>query len=430
MKNRDMKLSDLIEIKHGFAFKGEFFSDIPTTYILATPGNFAIGGGFQWGKMKYYNGALPDGYCLSEGDIIVTMTDLSKEADTLGYAASVPASTDTLLHNQRIGKIIPKKDVNLRFIYWLMRSPAYRHEILASYTGSTVKHTSPSRILSFEFPCPSPEDQHRIALILDFLDDKIDLNRRTNETLEAMARALFRDWFVDFGPTRAKMAGESPYLAPELWELFPDRLDDEGKPEGWLDGTIGNWANLNSLSWKRQNYPETVNYLDLSSVKHGIINDISKMSTQEAPSRAQRILRTGETVIGTVRPGNGSYAYIDREGLTGSTGFACFYAEDKKFREFVYFALTDKENIDRLTHLADGGAYPAVRPDVVADTSCILSEQTVSAFHSVVSSWMNKISANNIEIHTLAQLRDLLLPKLMSGEISIRDAEKMVEDAA
>ncbi|GBQ36852.1 restriction endonuclease S subunit [Acetobacter fabarum DSM 19596] len=249
-----------------------------------------------------------------------------------------------------------------------------------------------------------------------------------NETLEAMARALFRDWFVDFGPTRAKIAGEAPYLAPELWELFPDRLDDEGKPEEWLDGTIGNWANLNSLSWKRQNYPETVNYLDLSSVKHGIINDISQMSAQEAPSRAQRILRTGETVIGTVRPGNGSYAYIDREGLTGSTGFACFYAEDKKFREFVYFALTDKENIDRLTHLADGGAYPAVRPDVVADTACTLSEQTVSAFHTVVSSWMNKISTNNIESHTLAQLRDLLLPKLMSGEISIRDAKKMVED--
>lgn len=167
MKNRDIKLSDLIDIKHGFAFKGEFFSDIPTAYILTTPGNFAIGGGFQWGKIKYYNGSLPDEYCLSEGDIIVTMTDLSKEADTLGYAASVPKSVKILLHNQRIGKIIPKKkDVNLRFIYWLMRSPAYRNEILASYTGSTVKHTSPSRILSFEFHYPSPEDQCRIALIL------------------------------------------------------------------------------------------------------------------------------------------------------------------------------------------------------------------------------------------------------------------------
>ena len=72
-----------------------------------------------------------------------------------------------------------------------------------------------------------------IASILGALDDKIDLNRRMNETLEAMARAIFKDWFVDFGPTRAKMEGGAPYLAPEIWALFPDRLDDEGKPEGW-----------------------------------------------------------------------------------------------------------------------------------------------------------------------------------------------------
>ena len=76
-------------------------------------------------------------------------------------------------------------------------------------------------------------EQTAIASILGALDDKIDLNRRMNETLEAMARAIFKDWFVDFGPTRAKMEGRAPYLAPEIWALFPDRLDDEGKPEGW-----------------------------------------------------------------------------------------------------------------------------------------------------------------------------------------------------
>ena len=75
-------------------------------------------------------------------------------------------------------------------------------------------------------------EQRAIAAILGALDDKIDLNRRMNETLEAMARAIFKDWFVDFGPTRAKMEGRAPYLAPEIWSLFPDRLDDEGKPEG------------------------------------------------------------------------------------------------------------------------------------------------------------------------------------------------------
>ena len=80
-------------------------------------------------------------------------------------------------------------------------------------------------------PCFACREQDAIASILGALDDKIDLNRRMNETLEAMARAIFKDWFVDFGPTRAKMEGDAPYLAPQIWALFPDRLDNEGKPE-------------------------------------------------------------------------------------------------------------------------------------------------------------------------------------------------------
>src|SRR5574344_1031407 len=84
------KLGDLVDIKHGFAFKGEFFSEPPTTYQLTTPGNFAIGGGFQSGKSKFYNGPILDDYVLKVGDLLVTMTDLSKAADTLGYAAKVP----------------------------------------------------------------------------------------------------------------------------------------------------------------------------------------------------------------------------------------------------------------------------------------------------------------------------------------------------
>ena len=81
-------------------------------------------------------------------------------------------------------------------------------------------------------------EQRAIAHVLGTLDDKIELNRRMNETLEALARALFKDWFVDFGPTRAKMEGRDPYLAPELWDLFPDKLDEDGKPEGWEDGKV------------------------------------------------------------------------------------------------------------------------------------------------------------------------------------------------
>ena len=88
-------------------------------------------------------------------------------------------------------------------------------------------------------PCPPVATQHAIAAVLSALDDKIELNRRMNETLEASARALFRDWFVDFGPTRAKAEGRSAYLAPDLWSLFPDRPGDDGVPEGWKWSTIG-----------------------------------------------------------------------------------------------------------------------------------------------------------------------------------------------
>ena len=102
---------------------------------------------------------------------------------------------------------------------------------LAIGTFGSVQPRSTSSSSSCHLPPLAEQDA--IASILGALDDKIDLNRRMNETLEAMARAIFKDWFVDFGPTRAKMEGRAPYLAPEIWALFPDRLDDEGKPEGW-----------------------------------------------------------------------------------------------------------------------------------------------------------------------------------------------------
>jgi type I restriction enzyme S subunit len=176
--------------------------------------------------------------------------------------------------------------------------------------------------------------------------------------MEAMARALFKDWFVDFGPTRAKMAGHTLYLAPDLWALFPDRLDDDRKPEGWQWGTLGHVATLNSESWSRANYPACIDYVDLSNTKWGTIESTQPHEQDKAPSRAQRVLRSGDTIVGTVRPGNGSYALVGTAGLTGSTGFAVLRPLRPACREFVYLAATAPDNIVRLSLLADGGAYP------------------------------------------------------------------------
>jgi type I restriction enzyme S subunit len=127
------RLGDLIEVKHGWSFKGEFFSDEPTGYLLLTPGNFAIGGGFQFAKPKYYSGSFPEEFILKPGDLIITMTDLSKEADTLGYPALAPDLPDLIcLHNQRLGKVIPidSNKIDLRYLYYVCCLREYRDEIL------------------------------------------------------------------------------------------------------------------------------------------------------------------------------------------------------------------------------------------------------------------------------------------------------------
>ncbi|ADE14071.1 restriction modification system DNA specificity domain protein [Nitrosococcus halophilus Nc 4] len=198
---RPVILGSLLEIKHGYAFPGKEITTKETNDVLVTPGNFEIGGGFKASKLKYFEGEVPEEYVLAEGDLIVTMTDLSRDGDTLGYSALVPKfDGKRLLHNQRIGLVLVKSDeVSSAFLHWLMRSREYRFYVLGSATGSTVRHTSPERIKQIELEIPSdPKEQEAIAEILSSLDEKIELNRKQNRTLEAIAQALFKRWFVEF----------------------------------------------------------------------------------------------------------------------------------------------------------------------------------------------------------------------------------------
>jgi type I restriction enzyme S subunit len=156
---QETKLNEIIKVKHGYAFGGEFFSDIETDDILITPGNFKIGGGFNYSKFKYYNGKYPSDYILSEDDLIVTMTDLSKDGDSLGYSALVPTIVNKrLLHNQRIGKVDLKgKEIIKYFLYFTMRENNYRNFVLGSATGTTVRHTSPDRICDYNVKIPNDD---------------------------------------------------------------------------------------------------------------------------------------------------------------------------------------------------------------------------------------------------------------------------------
>jgi type I restriction enzyme S subunit len=356
------------------------------------------------------------------GDVVMTT-----EAP-MGEVIQLDAETVRYALGQRIvcmrGK--PQKLDNT-FLRYLLISPAQQAKLSSYATGTTVLGISQKALRSVPVSYPRFDEQKRIGELLGALDDKIELNRLMNETLEAMARAIFKDWFVDFGPTRAKMEGHAPYLAPDIWSLFPDRLDDGGKPEGWSVGSLSDIAVLNPESWSRANYPELINYVDLSNTKWGIIEAVTQFTSDAAPSRAQRILRPGDTVVGTVRPGNGSYAVVSADSLTGSTGFAVLRPIKLIYREAIYLAATSKENIGRLAHLADGGAYPAVRPELVAATELAAAPEGVfSAFSAATSALVDRAEANKSENYTLAVTRDFLLPKLMSGEVRVKDAAKHI----
>jgi len=281
-------------------------------------------------------------------------------------------------------------------------------------------------------------ERSAIAHILGTLDDKIELDRRMSETLEEMARALFKAWFVDFEPVRAKMEGrwrrgESlPGFPAHLYDLFPDRLvqSELGEiPEGWKVGTLADLAALNPESWNDTTRPRRINYVDLSNVKWGRIEKVVAYDRTKAPSRAQRVLRPGDTIVGTVRPGNGSYAFISDDGLTGSTGFAVLRPRKRECVEFIYLAASSADNIEALAHVADGAAYPAVRPQVVAGSQVVLPpDEILSQFSKVAGPILIRVARNDNESRTLAGLRDALLPKLILGEIRVKDAESFLKE--
>ncbi len=186
-------LGDLINIKHGYAFKGEFFRTEPPGDILLTPGNFAIGGGFKDDKFKYYVGEVPEDFVLGEGELIITMTDLSKAGDTLGYPAIIPPPrSGRYLHNQRLGKVILKPNISVSklHLYYLLRTDTYRNEILASATGTTVKHTSPDRIKAFEFPFINNGISLIFEKIIEPLYKKITFNDEQSRTLASIRDSL------------------------------------------------------------------------------------------------------------------------------------------------------------------------------------------------------------------------------------------------
>jgi type I restriction enzyme S subunit len=316
--------------------------------------------------------------------------------------------------NQQLNSIVTE-EINPEFVYYALLNITKRLKDLAFHSTAVPilnkKHFSMTKIA---LPCNQTEINN-ITKILTSLDEKIEVNNEMNRTLEAMGQAIFLQWFVHF---------EFPDSSGRPYKFnCGEMVDSElGKiPVGWEVGTLADICELNINSLTPKTMPEKIHYVDLANTKNGIISDVQIFDANEAPSRAKRILSPGDTIFGTVRPGNRSFTLIgNQKYLTGSTGFAVLTPNDPKLREIVYLITTSEENINRLTHLADGAAYPAVLPNVVTDEICLLpTEDVIKSFHNVVGPLFDLIISNRDENVNLSKIRDSLLPKLMTGKIRV-----------
>ena len=424
-------LGELIDIKHGFAFKGEFFDKGMSDNVLLTPGNFAVGGGFKAEKFKFYNGHVPSEFVLSQGDLIITMTDLSKNADTLGYPAIVPLSDEgyRFLHNQRLGKVIVKNRevVNCRYLYYLMCTRDYRHEILASATGTTVRHTAPDRIKRFQFDLPPIQEQYTIAYILGTLDDKIELNRQMNETLEATARAIFKSWFVDFEPVKAKTEGRKlPCMDPETAGLFPSVLQDSrlGEvPEGWKVATIDEEFNLTM----GQSPPGSTYNEDGEGMPfyQGRKDFGFRYPTRRVYCTApKRFAEKADTLV-SVRAPVGDINMV-KEKCSIGRGVAAIRHKSGS-RSYTYYTMQSLQEIFS-RYEAEGTVFGSINKTDFQTLSYLRApDEIVEAFERLVHPLDQTIENNENESRTLAQTRDTLLPKLLSGEIRVDEANEILE---
>ena len=353
---------------------------------------------------------------------------LSRTA-SVGYVVvmGVPMSTSQDFVNWVCGP-----ELDHRYLKYIML--AERSSFLRFASGTTHQTIYFPEVKAFHVAVPSLDVQRLVADVLGEIDDRIDVLSQMNVTLQSLALATFKSWFVDFDPVHSKAQGQEPAgMDVETAALFPNSLQESELgpiPKGWTAGSLADLAVLNARSWNARTAPEEVLYVDLAGVKANVFDRPQRYGFADAPSRARRELRDGDTLVGTVRPGNGSFGFVSEPeiGLTGSTGCAVLSPGDPSSTSFIYLCATRPENIDRLSTLADGGAYPAVRPEVVHRTPCVIpTAEVLKAFEAFASPLLRKAAANAKRAALLADIRDTMLPRLLSGRLRLPEWQQELE---
>ncbi|MEA5446749.1 restriction endonuclease subunit S [Gammaproteobacteria bacterium AB-CW1] len=422
--------SDLLT---GYPFKSSQYTNDRNGIKLLRGDNIAQGQ-LRWTNVKRWPGNKVEGlerYFLEDGDIVLAMDRPWIDAG-LKYAAVNQNDLPVLLV-QRVARLRGGADLDVGFLRYLVGSNEFTHHVLGVQTGTAVPHISGAQIKEFEFLRPPLKEQRAIADILGTLDDKIELNRQMNRTQEAMARAIFKAWFVDFEPVKAKAAGATSFrgMPQAVFDQLPDRFTDTELgpvPEGWEVVPLSDLVELiGGGTPKRKEAEYWGGDIPWFSVRDAPNDgDIWVIDTQEKITQAgvdnssAKVMDAGTSIIsarGTV--GRLAMAAVPMSmnqscyGVTGKEGVGDF---------FVYFTLNHA--VVELQQRTHGSVFDTItRKTFDGLRRARPQPQILEAFEEVVGAYLLKMRGNLLESEVLSAVRDTLLPKLISGELRVADTE-------
>ena len=318
-----------------------------------------------------------------------------------------------------------------KFISYQLQTTAHRSWMIQHAAGTTMPSLNEGIIRRIPIVLKPLAEQKAIAAVLGALDDKIELNRRMNATLEAMARALFQSWFVDFDPVRAKLDGRPPAaLDPPTAALFPEHLEDSKLghiPRGWRACTLGDIAKNVSITFDFKRTPEVV-FINTGDVLEGDFFHSKRSSQVGLPEQAKKSIRPDDILFSEIRPENKRFAYVDFDSsnYVVSTKFMIIRGSKEIHPRLLYRILTAKETLDEFQVQAESrsGTFPQITFDSISHLPIVLPPIDIQeAFQHAVGKIDAQIKVNKQQSRTLATLRDTLLPKLLSGELSVAERQ-------
>lgn len=347
---------------------------------------------------------------LKPGDVVIVRVGYP------GTACVIPEGVGDL---NAASLVIVRPDPALldsKYLSYVVNSPWGKAQVAGRLVGAAQQVFNTKTAAELEIPSPPLQVQRRIASILSTYDDLIENSQRRIRILESMARALYREWFVHF---RFPDHENHPLVASPFGEI----------PEGWTVRKIVEVADANRAQISPRTAPEELHYIDISSVSPGQIDSTTTYAFADAPGRARRIVQHGDVLWSCVRPNRRSHALVlhPEPNTIASTGFTVLSATAVPFT-FLYCATTTDEFVAYLTNNATGAAYPAVtaatfeKADILIPPAPLLEE-----FGDATIPMAEQIHTLQSQIQNLRRTRDLLLPRLLSGQVKTGGGSRLGE---